>query len=379
MIKEKIVRDNSIVQVNSVSKYLEKINNYISAHKRNNMVFVYRGEPEIYSTPCRPNIFRKGVLDSNSLFEKSLFDTMRQNRLTNDKCYLDNAIDAQHGEFPSRLLDVSYNCLVALYFAVTPYYHFLENSLDNKDAMVFLFIIDEIFSPSAKNTNENYEAIINRDIDWFTDKIIFEKNHKFIDHTKLNNRIIAQQGAFILFQGNDASDLPAYMTYGIKIPKEAKAKLRLELKQLFGIYTGSIYPEIVNLADEISEKSKKLNSLSFCCDSEFSYVIKNLEKELSYYSDYLIDCKRNGIDLNHAIIYVENIINSYRIGLLEFYEAYNISKLNENGTRNKILYSLVEAINRYNKVIEEFCKELGSYDVNSISQDELMIIFNGGR
>ena len=64
-------------------------------------------------------------MDGNPFFEKSLFDAMRQNRLTGEKRYLDNAIDAQHGEFPSRLLDVSYNCLTALYFAVTPYYRCL--------------------------------------------------------------------------------------------------------------------------------------------------------------------------------------------------------------------------------------------------------------
>ena len=78
--------------------------------------------------------------------------------------YLENAIDAQHGEFPSRLLDVSYNCLTALYFAVTPYYHHLPDSLDNVDGMVYIFYVDEIFSPSASNTNDNYNTIINKDV-----------------------------------------------------------------------------------------------------------------------------------------------------------------------------------------------------------------------
>ena len=87
---------------------------------------------------------------------------MRQNKLSNSDSYLENAIDAQHGEFPSRLLDVSYNCLDALYFAVTPYYHKAADSLDSKDGMVYVFYIDEIFSPSAQNTNDNYNAIINK-------------------------------------------------------------------------------------------------------------------------------------------------------------------------------------------------------------------------
>lgn len=232
-------------------------------------------------------------MDGNRFFEKSLFDAMRQNQLTSEKRYLDNAIDAQHGEFPCRLLDVSYNCLTALYFAATPYYHKDEDSLDDKDGMVFIFFVDEIFSPSAQNTNDNYDAIIKRNKEWHRDKIIFEKNYKFIDHAKINNRIIAQQGAFILFQGNDAADLPAWMTYGIKIPKASKPLIRRELEQLFGIHTGTIYPEIVNLVEDISEKSRKLNTEDFCCYHELRYAVRMLEKELDYYFGYILDCKRD--------------------------------------------------------------------------------------
>ena len=210
--KDKRVKEISEKPIENVSDYISKIKEYMESRKGENYSYVYRGEPQIYTTSCRANIFRRGVMDGNPFFEKSLFDAMRQNRLTGEKRYLDNAIDAQHGEFPSRLLDVSYNCLTALYFAVTPYYRKDVDSLDHEDGMVFVFFIDEIFSPSAENTNANYDAIINRDRQWHRDKIIFEKNHKFIDHTKLNNRIVAQQGAFILFQGNDAADLPAWMT-----------------------------------------------------------------------------------------------------------------------------------------------------------------------
>lgn len=51
---------------------------------------------------------------------------MSANHLTDGKTYLEIAIDAQHGGFPSRLLDVTYNCIVALYFAITPYYPVLH-------------------------------------------------------------------------------------------------------------------------------------------------------------------------------------------------------------------------------------------------------------
>lgn len=171
--KEKNIKDEWI---RDVSQFIKRVNEYIQVKNSADSTVVYRGEPEVYPAPCRPNIFRKGVMDGNRFFEKNLFDTMRQNKLTGESRYLDNAIDAQHGEFPSRLLDVSYNCLTALYFAVTPYYHNREDALDDKDGMVFLFFVDEIFSPSAQNTNDNYDAIIKRDCGWYQDQQLFEKN-----------------------------------------------------------------------------------------------------------------------------------------------------------------------------------------------------------
>ena len=197
--------------ISNLSDYLGRISRYIQLRGDEQHFYVYRGEPQKYPIPCRPGLFRKGVLADNPFFEKNLFDTMRQNKLSESSNYLDNAIDAQHGEFPSRLLDVSYNCLTALYFAVTPYYHLDEDAYDDKDGWVFIFFLDEIFSPSAQNTNQNYEAIIERKEKWLQEPLL-GKNFKFIDHTKLNNRIVAQQGAFLLFQGDLAEELPQSMT-----------------------------------------------------------------------------------------------------------------------------------------------------------------------
>ena len=117
---ERILKENDHQPIRNVADYIERVNQYISISDRN--VSVYRGEPKRYNKPCIPNIYRDNLLKENKFFEKSLFDAMRQTKLTGEKRYLDNAIDAQHGEFPSRLLDVTYNCLTALYFAVTPYY-----------------------------------------------------------------------------------------------------------------------------------------------------------------------------------------------------------------------------------------------------------------
>lgn len=315
--KEKSIRDE---WVRDVSQFIKRVNEYIQVKSSADSTVVYRGEPEVYPSPCRPNIFRKGVMDGNRFFEKSLFDTMRQNKLTGESRYLDNAIDAQHGEFPSRLLDVSYNCLTALYFAVTPYYHNREDALDGKDGMVFLFFVDEIFSPSAQNTNDNYDAIIKRDCGWYQDK------------------------------------------------------------QLFGIHTGSIYPEIINLVGELSSKSKKLNTEEFNCKNELLYAWRQMEKELDYYLDYAIGLGKNGRKHGEAVpvqvlMHIEHVIDSYRKGFLEFARDWQDGKEpGQEGQKGDLrMEDLKMVIEKYNQSVEEFSRNLQQYGIGEISEKMLLI------
>ena len=355
-------RDQNIITIkepiSSVAEYISTIDMLLKKKASKERVFVFRGESQKHPTFCQPNIFRKNVLSANKFYEKSLFNTMRQNKLSNSNSYLENAIDAQHGEFPSRLLDVSYNCLDALYFAVTPYYHKPEDSLDSVDGMVYVFYIDEIFSQSSKNTNDNYNAIIDKNIPWFNGQFIFEKNHKFIDHTKINNRIISQQGAFILFQGDSPEEIPSYMMNGIVISHEAKPQIRKDLSKMFGINTATIYPEITNFADDLMHKSKMLITDDFSWENEISYVFKNLTNELSYYFDYLVSYGKNNrtSEFYESVQHVEQIINSYRIGLIKFYN--NRKQLiieSTDETADIILEQKInELVDHYNAIIGDF-------------------------
>ena len=351
-----------------VSNFIEKVNALINSHTDKKVHFLYRGECKRYPNFCKPNIFRKNVLSTNPLYEKSLFNTMRQNKLSNNESYLENAIDAQHGEFPSRLLDVSYNCLTALYFAVTPYYHKDVSEYDEDDGMVYVFFIDEIFSPSAQNTNDNYNAIIDKECPWFNNHAIFQKNHKFIDHTKINNRIIAQQGAFILFQGNDDEKIPSYMMGGIVIPKESKPMLRKELSVMFGINTGSVYPEIVNVAEDLVNKSKSLVTEPFGWKNEIKYVLNNLGKELSYYTEQLASHNTTKDSEYYDMIQtVEMIINSYRIGIIDFLQDFKSCKY--SGSEQDEHDEKIKIIDRYNSIVTKAIKDINTDCGTQLSAD----------
>lgn len=355
-------------EIKHISDFLEKVES-INSSFDSGVTIVFRGEPEIYERPCFPNLFREKILENNLFFEKNQFDEMTANHLSEGNSYLEKAIDAQHGGFPSRLLDVTYNCLVALYFAVTPFYHQKESEYDNKDGMVYIFPVEKMYCPTGNNINKTYDMLMNRSCDWMVDQPIFQKNHKLIDHIKLNSRIIAQQGAFILFQGDEAEEIPYYQYQKIAIKGENKATLRKELKNLCGIHTGSIYPEKYNRVEEIIEKSNRLNSREFTLESELELVMQNLKKCLQHYDDTFSDdmSRQRQIEL---VMEMEKNIFSYKDGLLSLNTICKKDKDGKKGYKSIIEQSKKQ----YNELLRKLLGEIEVWlsDDVEISTEELL-------
>lgn len=290
---------------------IEKFIQMIKSIDRKNTIMVFRGETVDYGkTACQPNIFRNGYLDNNEFFEKNVLDEMTANHIAKGGSYLEKAINAQHGGFPSRLLDVSYNSLIGLFFAITPFYTEKITITDNEDGYVYVFFLDEMFCPVGDGVKDNYDELICRKKVWYSQSTLFNRNFKLIDHIKSNSRIIAQQGAFIMFQGMDAQSLPKSFYTKIRIEGEAKKELRKELKELFGIYMGTIYPEENNLVDVILNKSRLTNSRRFELENELELVLRSLERDLD---DYLCEIIIN--ENNRKVIKeMEQLIYWYKCG-----------------------------------------------------------------
>ena len=301
--------DKCVNENDGVIKYISIIQDL----KQDGKIVVYRGETRDFGkTACQPNVFRNGYLDNNERFEKNILDEMTANHIAKGDSYLEKAINAQHGGFPSRLLDVSYNSLVALFFATTPFYNKIITESDGEDAYVYVFSLDEMFCPVGDGIKDNYTALISDEYEWYSKKNLFNRNFKLIDHIKTNSRIIAQQGAFILFQGMDAYPVPSNLYKTIKIHKNEKPHIRKQLKDLFGIHMGTIYPEENNLVGEIIGKSKITNSMSFSLENELQLVFKSLENDV----DHLL-CK---ILLNDNVSLIEEFemtVIWYKIGWIE--------------------------------------------------------------
>lgn len=222
------------------------------------------------------------------------------NEFRNDITMLDKLVRLQHYGLPTRLLDVTTNALVALYFAVEGEENY------NKDGAVLV-----LSSQSGKRTNyfdgveasilanlsnldlrekKWFEGIINkRWFDSFEDeelklfnshryaeklkRFVMNDNPIFNGHLnpkdtarflylspkKDNQRIVAQSGAFIicgapLYYGNGKNRFYSFFDVSkFIIPSKSKALILDELK-LLGIARNRIYPEIENTSKYIKDK-----------------------------------------------------------------------------------------------------------------------------
>lgn len=332
-------------------------------------VVVYRGESQIYKTPCQPNIFRNKNFSEDEFFELNLFSEMAANHLTTGQTHLEMAIDAQHGGFPSRLLDVTYNILTALYFAVTPYYTKEESSEDDKDGAVYLFFLQKSYCPTGKNITEAYDACITHDVEWFANQDVFQKNHKLIDHIKKNPRIIAQQGAFLLFQGDNLSSFPKFRYKKILVKKEDKAQVRTELKNLFGIHTGSIYPEEFNLVQEMVSRSRMVSSDSFSLQNEVELVFQNLKDTTMYYIDRLRWA--DPTEYLELVMDGEKDLWDYHIRMKHFLDNIQIKTITKE-YKEKLREDFNQLIEDFANQAKEIMCENRQYEVD-ISLGELLI------
>ena len=195
-------------------KIIENVSDYLLWVKETNKVEVkneegnpidlensnvyYRGQ----SCSCwelKPSIFREPILDEHSLVNKASLRLW--NEVSSLKSYLEKMIFFQHYGLCTRLLDVTFNPLVALYMACC------EDNRNNCDGVVFCGYgiekrNDRIAELTAKYVFENelqqtiieFHSFANAqkaNVDLFTQPL-------FILPPINNPRIEAQNGAFIM-------------------------------------------------------------------------------------------------------------------------------------------------------------------------------------
>lgn len=278
-------------KIGSVTTYLSALEKIDS--DRDSVLF-YRGHSNhIFSLV--PSIYRdKGWIQNEDILYKELILRCPADFYTNESTF-QSLVKMQHYSLPTRLLDMTTNPLIALYFATADESQNGEVvvlSIPKREIKYFdsdtVSVLANIsrrpagFSlPEEEVSTSEFNSL--PDIKFLLHEIKHEKPYfeAIIDSNHLesvvcvkpkldNARIVKQDGAFLLFGINKIKTRPAivpnrYMATSPAIPiiinSEYKQKIRAQLAAL-GITEGSIYPEIERVASHIKE-SYSLTKSSF--------------------------------------------------------------------------------------------------------------------
>lgn len=135
--------DKKIYSVESVAGYIEILRKILDDDK-NNRKPVFRGHSdkkwELESSGDRKNLDARDYHDIWLECYKHNYKTIKT------KDFLDTVVNMQHYMLPTKLLDWTYNPLIALYFAVEP------NLEKDKDGEVIVAHPHMIYEPDLKET-----------------------------------------------------------------------------------------------------------------------------------------------------------------------------------------------------------------------------------
>ena len=292
--KEKEISDRLITCLNEYNDYLYEINKYnINSHIIGGATF-YRGQANI-EWGLSPGLYREGLFNHEQLLITELMHLNPSEFEGLSRFHILSKM--QHFGLPTRLLDISQNPLVALFFAC-----YGDEQL-SKDGAVYIMpnvgitwstdtnvqiIMDYVFEFSSFPTHVNLSNILpvlGRRYQDIVGMLIPETISSLIHSLTLNPlavlpahtnpRIIAQSGAFLLcsmicqqtespnskmhygFSAKEIASVTEITEYGVtaRIPSECKSEILSQL-DAFGISVHRLFPDLEHQAQYVKNMVK---------------------------------------------------------------------------------------------------------------------------
>lgn len=273
-------------QANNIFHFKKVIERY----SLNNNVY-FRGQGANYEYITSSIARDEGYLNNEyALYNESI--ELKQNEFTSLSYPIQRLAKLQHYGIPTRLIDVTTDPLIALFFAV--------QNTKNDDGYVYLYpqktyelnskkisllsLLATLKDYDIENIHHQYNLLFN---DTITKEEILNlvEETAFVKHSEelkgLNPRLYNQKGTFAICgnivvgetiqrQLKTLDSIEPLIV--IKIPYEYKASVKQELDEKYGINEPYIYPELPSVADYIKEKYKCSN---FSSDGMYTLMEKS--------------------------------------------------------------------------------------------------------
>jgi len=330
---KEIIKNKEIL-INDINEFID----YVSKDLPENKVHLFRGQRDV-RWGLEAVVFRDNYNENK---EKKIYEIITKynfDEFSNNESFFDELIQMQHYGIPTRLLDWTYNPLIALYFVVA--YeddndgYVFQNTIEKNEIYSFnsnkFKYLSKLFQADSEQNiisfnNDNDSTEIKRIL---KDALLSTNNTYFIDSVLRNNRIRAQQGCFSITIDNKKKFIEYVLNdifydffreFQQKIPYDSPINKLLEvekdkyiviIRKLIKIYKNKEEKEEYKKAFSDYINQIKSSNIKFC----EKYNIPNIEIELSKisenFSNFIID-KIKVLDENKQEIESNNLVR-YRI------------------------------------------------------------------
>jgi len=272
-------KEIKLTEINNVAKFVSEIEKIYDNNTEKKEIF-FRGHSNINYNAI-PSIFRNEYYYNNEyeMYRDLILQCSDYFEKLNTR--FDILSFMQHYGLPTRLLDVTTNALIALYFAcentkgmgeVEVFIVDKESVKYPNDAEIKVLSCIPMFEDKDKTKIYNY-CVSNNNEEIFQDFVTEVSIEKKISESKIkdtltrnffvipkmdNARITRQKGAFVLFgiseEYNKIKGICKYKSKEILYIKSGKKKNILKNLHRIGIDKSFVYPEIDDVASYLKEK-----------------------------------------------------------------------------------------------------------------------------